>query len=150
MVSASDETVRRERKNTRSFRARISRQRLSPWKTDFEKKKTKKTTTTTFLQSSVLWISESKCGDNFLKMSVVERMVQPSASPCWAEDLDNWRRKYIIFLTQYVWPGLNSEIVRRPCKPHPVEWHIPIWPNKGVSLPVNQITYVALVSCLTI
>ena len=38
---------------------------------------------------------------------VVERMVQPSASPCWAEDrdIDKWRRKYIIFLTQDVWPN---------------------------------------------
>ena len=35
-------------------------------------------------------------------MSVVERMVQPFGSPCGAEDLDNLRRKYIIFLTQDV------------------------------------------------
>ena len=93
----------RDLKNTSSFRARIeSHADASHLEKPILKKKRKKTTT--FLQSSVFWTSESKYWD-FLKMSVVERMVQPFGSPCGAEDLDNLRRKYIIFLTQDVWPN---------------------------------------------
>ena len=87
----------RPEKYARSFRRRISRRRL-PWKTDLEKKK---------LFCSLVYFEPPNwnIGISFLKMSMVELMVQPSASPCWAEDLDNLRRKYIIFLTQDVWPN---------------------------------------------
>ena len=87
--------------------ASISRENLTPTPLTSKNRFWKKKQQRQQLFCSLVYFESPNRNVGIFWKWVVERMVQPSASPCWAEDrdIDKWRRKYIIFLTQDVWPN---------------------------------------------